>query len=53
MAIPALFQLRRGSGVCRIQRTRRLRVASGEAKGRFEGRNESDDSSTNSQTLKG
>ena len=52
VAVAALFELRGGSGIARLQRTRRLRVASGQAKARFEGRNESDDSSANSQTLK-
>ncbi len=53
MAVAALFKLRWGSGIARLQRTRRLRVASGEAKGCFESRNESEASSANSQTLKG
>ena len=52
MAIAALFKLRRGSGVARLQRTRRLGVASGDAKGRFDGRKEGDKSSAGGQTLK-
>ena len=50
MAIAALFKLRRGSGIARLQRTRRLGVASGDAKSRFEGRNEGDDGNAGSQT---
>ncbi len=53
MAVAALFKLRWGSGVARLQRTRRLGVASGDAKGRFDRRNEGDDSSAGSQTPKG
>ena len=53
MAVAALFKLRRGSGVSRIQRSRGLGVASGDAKGRFDGRNEGDDSRAYDQTLKG
>jgi hypothetical protein len=49
VAIAALFKLRRGSGVARLQRTRRLGVASGDAKSRFDS-NEGDDSSAGSQT---
>jgi len=49
VAIAALFKLRRGSGVARLQRTRRLGVASGDAKRSFDS-NESDDSSAGSQT---
>ena len=53
MAVAALFKLRWGSSVALLQRTRRLGVASGEAKGGFADHNEGDDSSANSQTLKG
>ncbi len=53
MAIAALFKLRGGTGIARVQWTRRLGIASGEAKGSFESRNESDDSSANGQMLKG
>ena len=48
MAIAALFKLRRGSGVARLERTRRLGVASGDAKSSFDS-NEGDDSSAGSQ----
>ena len=48
MAVAALFKLRWGSGVARLQRTRWLGVASGDAKGR----NEGDDNSGDSQRLK-
>lgn len=50
MAVSTLFKLRWGSGIARLQRTRRLGVASGDAKGRFDGRKEGDDSSAGSQT---
>ena len=53
MAVAALFKLRWGSSVARLQWARRLGVASGDAKDRLGGRNDGDDSSANSQTLKG
>ena len=49
MAIAALCEFRWGSGVARLQRTRRLGVASGDAKSRFD-RNEGDDGGAGSQT---
>ena len=52
MAVATLFKLRWGSGVARRQRTRRLGIASGDAKGRFDGRKEGDASSAGGQTLK-
>ena len=50
MAVAALSKLRRSSGVARLQRTRRLGVASGDAKSRFDGCNEGDDCSAGNQT---
>ena len=50
MAIAAFLKLRRGSGVAWRQWTRRLGVASGDAKGCFDGRKEGDDSSAGGQT---
>ncbi len=53
MAVAALFKLRWSSRVARRQRTRRLGVASGEAKGRFNGCNEGHGGSACGQTPKG
>jgi hypothetical protein len=53
VAVATLLQRGRGSRIARRQRTRRLGVASGDARGRLDSRNEGDDSSAGSQTLKG
>ena len=50
MAIATLFKLRRGPGVARVEWTRRLGGASGDAKGRFNGCNEGDGGNSSSQT---
>jgi hypothetical protein len=54
VALATLLQRGRGSLVARVERTRRLGVASRNAKGgRFESRNEGEDSNAGSQTPKG
>lgn len=50
MALAALLQRGRGFLVARVERPRRLGVASRDAKSRFHGRNEGDDCSAGNQT---